>query len=442
MEQSVICSCTNTSALTRSHGGCSTVASEVNANARSRTWYPEGLKLLRGKGLNKSESDWLALNHNLGDKSIADVCEAFIGAAFMQYHKDGQWSPTDWDESVKAVKLFANSPDHLMEKWTDYYAAYVKPKYQIADSTASVRDLAKKVKATHPYEFKHPRLLRSAFVHPSQPFMWENIPNYQRLEFLGDSLLDMAFIMHLYYKYPDKDPQWLTEHKTPMVSNKFLGAVCAKLGWYNHIKQNTAILTSQIRDYVYEIEEAEKEAKGAVDYWVGVSEPPKCLADVIEAYVAAIFVDSEFDFNVVQHFFDLHLKPFFVDMTLVTYENFASNHPTTRLSRLLSISFGCSEWRMGALETETLIPGKGKAVAAMVMIHGEVRFHSLGQSGRYARVRASNRALEALDGLPPYEYRRKYGCDCVEEGEGEREASGVALKEKEEQMREALGPSI
>jgi endoribonuclease Dicer len=67
---------------------------------------------------------------------------------------------------------------------------------------------------------------------------------------LGDSLLDMAFIMHLYYKYPDKDPQWLTEHKTPMVSNKFLGAVCVKLGWHVHIKQNTAILSSQIRDYV------------------------------------------------------------------------------------------------------------------------------------------------------------------------------------------------
>lgn len=27
--------------------------------------------------------------------------------------------------------------------------------------------------------------------------MWEHIPNYQRLEFLGDSLLDQAFIMHL-----------------------------------------------------------------------------------------------------------------------------------------------------------------------------------------------------------------------------------------------------
>ncbi|CAN9192776.1 unnamed protein product [Alternaria sp. RS040] len=407
-----------------------------------RTWYPEGLKLLKGKGLNKTEDDWLKLTHNLGDKSIADVCEAFIGAAFQQYHKAGRWNPRHWDEAVKAVKLFANSGDHLMSKWSDYYDAYQKPKYQIADATAAMLDTARKIELKHPYPFKYPRLLRSAFAHPSYPYLYENIPNYQRLEFLGDSLLDMAFIMHLYYKYPDKDPQWLTEHKTPMVSNKFLGAVCVKLGWHVHIKQNTAILSSQIRQYVLEAEEAEREAGGAVDYWVTISEPPKCLADVIEAYTAAIFVDAEFDFSVVQDFFDMHLKPFFEDMTLGTYENFASNHPTTRLSRLLSITFGCSEWRMAAMETDTLIPSKGKAIAAMIMIHGKVVFHSLGQSGRYARVRASHTALEKLDGLPPYEFRKRYGCDCVYEGEGEGEQDKTVLQAKAERMKEAIGLSI
>ena len=324
-----------------------------------------------------------------------------------------------------------------MIKWSDYYAAYNKPQYQVAEATATQLDLARKVEARHSYHFKYPRLLRSAFVHPSQPFMWEAVPNYQRLEFLGDSLLDMAFIMHLFYAYPDKDPQWLTEHKTPMVSNKFLGAVCVKLGWHTHIRQNTAILSSQIRDYVNEVQEAERESNGAVDYWVSVSEPPKCLADVIEAFVAALFVDSEFDFAVVLDFFNAHLKPFFEDMTLDAYENFASNHPTTRLSRLLSVNFGCTDWRLGALETETCIPGKGKAIAAMVMIHNKVVFHSLGQSGRYARVRASQAALEVLDGLPPYEFRSKYGCGCVNEGEGSMET-----EEKERAMKERIGLSI
>ncbi|EOA87001.1 uncharacterized protein SETTUDRAFT_31304 [Exserohilum turcica Et28A] len=403
-----------------------------------RTWYPEGLKLLKGKGANKSQDDWLKLTHNLGDKSIADVCEAFIGASLQEHYKGGQWKSSDWDQAVKAVKLFANSPDHSMSKWSDYYAAYQKPKYQTAEASAAMLEMARKIETKHPYHFKYPRLLRSAFAHPSYPYIYENIPNYQRLEFAGDALLDMAFITYLYYKYPDKDPQWLTEHKTPMVSNKFLGAFCVKLGWHVHVKQNTAVLSNQIRDYVLEAEEACREAAGAVDYWVAISEPPKCLADVIEAYVAAMFVDAEFDFEVVQRFFDMHLKPFFADMTIDSYQAFASNHPTTRLSRLLTINFGCSDWRMGALETETLIPGKGKGVAAMVMIHGKVRFYSLGQSGRYARVRASQAALEKLDGLPPFQFRSVYGCDCVDEGVGD-EAVVEHVKAKEEQMREAMG---
>lgn len=414
----------------------------VTLTSRSRTWYPEGLKLLKGKGMNKSDNDWLKLTHNLGDKTIADVCEAFIGAAFVEYYKEGQWGPSIWDEAVKSVTLFVNSKDHLMSKWTDYYAAYDKPKYQVVDSTAAMLNAVQQLEKKHPYRFKYPRLARSAFTHPSYPFTFENIPNYQRLEFLGDSLLDMVFIIYLFYMYPYKDPQWLTEHKTPMVSNKFLGAVCVKLGWYMHLKQNDPAVGAQIRDYVLEIEEAEREANGAVDYWVNASEPPKCLADVIEAYVGALFVDSEFDFNVVQHFFNLHIKPFFVDMTLESYANFASNHPITRLSRLLSINFGCSDWRMGALETETIIPGKGKAIAAMVVIHNKVHFYSLGQSGRYARVRASQAALEKLDGLPPYEFREKYRCDCVDVGKGEGELDELAIKAKKEQMKEAMGPSI
>lgn len=357
----------------------------------------------------------------------------------MHHHKVGNWSRTAWDEAVKAVKLFANKEDHTMERWADYHIAYVKPKYQVAEATASQRELARKVETVYPYRFKYPRLLRSAFVHPEQQFSLEHIPNYQRLEFLGDSLLDMAFILHLFYQYPDKDPQWLTEHKSPMVCNKFLGAVCAKLGWHTHIRYHSAITGSQIRDYVNEAQEAQREANGAVDWWVGLSEPPKCLADVIEAFVAAIFVDSKFDFDVVQDFFDMHLKPFFVDMTLDAYENFGSHHPTTRLQRLLTIDFGCNDWRMGTFETDRIIPGKSKAMAAMVLIHNKVAFYSLGESNRYAKVRASRLGLEKLEGWPPYEFRSKYGCTCVNVGGGDGVLDEVAIKEKMEAAKDAVG---
>ncbi|KAF2121559.1 dicer-like protein 1 [Lophiotrema nucula] len=380
-----------------------------------RTWYPEGLRLTWGRGHNDTGAkEW---THSLGDKSVADICEALIGASFMQYNEQGHFDGENWDMAVKATKIFVDSEDHLMEKWSDYYAAYEKPKYQLAEATASQLDMARKVEQIHPYHFEHPRLLRSAFIHPSQAFMWENIPNYQRLEFLGDSLLDQAFIMHIFYRYPDKDPQWLTEHKMPMVSNHFLGSLCVKLGFYRFLRQNQSGIENKINDWVMELEQAEKETNGAVDYWTQVSEPPKCLADMVEAFVGAMFVDSEFDFSVVQKFFDLHIKRYFEDMSL--YDEFAGKHPTNRLNKLLNLSLGCKNHRMAACETDSIIAGN-KQIVAMLAIHGKVVFDAMGKSARYARIRCSNNALEKLEGLNPYDYRMKYGCDCEWEDKDEQ----------------------
>lgn len=122
------------------------------------------------------------------------------------------------DMAVKAVTALVSNPDHDIEKWSDYYRLYKKPPYQTAAASASQLDLAAQVELKHPYHFKHPRLLRSAFTHPSYPFSWEKIPCYQRLEFLGDSLLDMACVNFLFYRHPNRDPQWLTEHKVGISS--------------------------------------------------------------------------------------------------------------------------------------------------------------------------------------------------------------------------------
>ena len=117
------------------------------------------------------------------------------------------------DMAVKAVTVMVSSNDHSVESWDGYYKLYHLPAYQTAPSSASQLDLAAKLEMAYDYHFKYPRLLRSAFTHPSFPFSWEKIPCYQRLEFLGDSLLDMVCVNFLFYCYPDRDPQWLTEHK-------------------------------------------------------------------------------------------------------------------------------------------------------------------------------------------------------------------------------------
>ena len=115
--------------------------------------------------------------------------------------------------AVRAVTLLVSNDDHKATSWADYYPLYTKPRYQLAQPTASQLDLAMQIQQTHDYHFRYPRLLRSAFIHPSYTFAAEKVPCYQRLEFLGDALLDMASISFLFHRYPDRDPQWLTEHK-------------------------------------------------------------------------------------------------------------------------------------------------------------------------------------------------------------------------------------
>lgn len=377
-----------------------------------RTWYPEGIKLLEGKGHTKQVTE--VHKQHLGDKTVADVCEALIGAALLSHREEG-----NMDEAVKAVTLFVANPDHDVAAWKDYYPLYQKPKYQLAEATASQRDLADQLGSRLGYHFNYPRLLRSAFIHPSYPFATELIPCYQRLEFLGDALLDMASINFLYFRYPDKDPQWLTEHKMAMVSNKFLAALSVKLGFHRHLRSNSAIIEAQNRDYVAEITEAEQEAKGARDYWTNTKQPPKALSDIVESYIGAVFVDSEYNFSEVERFFDQNIRSFFEDMSI--YDTFANNHPTTYLHNLLAMSFGCSNYRLMAQELPSAVPGAVGPSLAVVMIHDTVVAEGQASSGRYAKIRASANALAVLKGLAPFEYRSQYRCDCEGGAEGELE---------------------
>jgi endoribonuclease Dicer len=212
-------------------------------------WYPEGLTLDGGRKLEPTTT------HALAEKTIADVCEALIGAAILSYEgspapndgvqspcsrhdqpdrPDGQHQPQlssihnkeeydrggKFDMAVKAVTVLVNNKENEQESvhtnitcWGDYYQHYTLPEYQVAPSSHAQLDLAKQIQEKLGYRFNYPRLLRSAFVHPSYGYMMEKIPNYQLLEFLGDSLLDMVCVGFLYHRYPDKDPQWLTEHK-------------------------------------------------------------------------------------------------------------------------------------------------------------------------------------------------------------------------------------
>ena len=66
-----------------------------------------------------------------------------------------------------------------------------------------------------------------------------------------------------------------------------------------------------------------------------------------------------------------------------------------------------------------------KDVMAVVMVHDKIIAHSKGKSGRYARLRAANGALEVLNGLAPFEFRAKFGCACKGDGDEDGKVDGA-----------------
>ncbi|KAI5464989.1 hypothetical protein BGZ63DRAFT_440387 [Mariannaea sp. PMI_226] len=374
-----------------------------------RTWYP-GLKLKRGKAP-KTE-----MRHELADKSIADVCEALIGAAYVSAGEGNV------DLAVKAVTEMVRSKNHKMQKFSDYYAAFKVPVWQAAVGTAAQRFVVQQIATITGYRFKSAPLLRSAFKHPSYPY--ETLPHYQRLEFLGDALLDMAIVDYLFKRYPEADPQWLTEHKMAMASNQFLGVLCVRLNLQKHLLTTSSALMGNIADYTAELEQAEEAAqkeareKGVPmrnNFWLDVGQPPKALPDIVEALIGAMFVDAEYNYAVVQSFFRRFILPYFEDMQL--YDTFANRHPVTFLAHKMQNEVCCSQWRICTSNVPCSLDQGIRAltesdVVCAVMVHGKVFTHATAKSGRYAKVAVAKKALAMLADVSVVGVKRLLGCDC------------------------------
>jgi len=119
-------------------------------------------------------------------------------------------------------------------------------------------------------EFKNKDFLIQAFVHRS--YLNENpdfyLPHNERLEFLGDAVLELVVTEYLYQNYPKKSEGELTNWRAALVNAKILAAVAQDLDF------NDFLLLSRGE---------EKEMGKARQY---------ILADVFEALIGAIYLDQ------------------------------------------------------------------------------------------------------------------------------------------------------
>ncbi|KAK9133247.1 hypothetical protein Scep_012775 [Stephania cephalantha] len=135
------------------------------------------------------------------------------------------------------------------------------------------------------YKFEKRDLLLEALIHPS--FRHPRMPqlSYERLEHVGDSVLNFLVTRELYSLYRDCSPGSLTRLRAANVDNEKLARVAAKHGFYRYMLALTPVLHQQIQDFQEAILEYPVHSSGLVD-------TPKFLADIVESVVGAIYVDS------------------------------------------------------------------------------------------------------------------------------------------------------
>lgn len=123
-------------------------------------------------------------------------------------------------------------------------------------------------------EFNNKKLLEQAFIHRS--YINENartgLAHNERLEFLGDAVLELIVTDELYHKYPDLAEGELTAYRAGLVNMNTLSKVASRLG----INEQLMLSKGEQKD-------SQSKARMSI------------LADAYEALLGAIYLDQGFD---------------------------------------------------------------------------------------------------------------------------------------------------
>ena len=157
-------------------------------------------------------------------------------------------------------------------------------------------------------------LYKLALIHKSASVTLDNGQhiNNERLEFLGDAVIESVASDYLFIEFPDKNEGFLTQMRSKMVSRQSLNAVAKRIGLDDHVITNST--NSSAQKHIY--------------------------GDAFEAMMGAIYLDQGYDFVnrlLINKIFAQYLK---VDTLLESETDFKSrliewcqkNHHTIHFS--------------------------------------------------------------------------------------------------------------
>lgn len=86
------------------------------------------------------------------------------------------------------------------------------------------------------YKFQNPALLLQAVTHKSWAAEYPREPNYERLEFLGDAVLQLSVTAYIHKMYPSLEEGQLSRLRSSVVSAEPLRQVAAEVKLFNWIR--------------------------------------------------------------------------------------------------------------------------------------------------------------------------------------------------------------
>jgi len=216
------------------------------------------------------------------------------------------------------------------------------------------KNLEKKLKIN----FKNKELLQQGLTHKSYAHMSGIKEDNERLEFLGDSVLNLVISEYLYQRYPAYDEGKLTKLKSSLVNRKSL------LLWAKKLSLGDYLLISE-----------EEEAAGG-------RQRASLLSNGLEALIGAIYQDQDWD----------KAKKFVLGQ-ISTLKGIRKVDYKSRLQELIQKRYKILPEYVVKTESG---PAHKKFFEIEVKVKGKIFGHGTGWSKKTAEQEAARKALQKI----------------------------------------------
>ncbi|XP_052740940.1 endoribonuclease Dicer isoform X2 [Bicyclus anynana] len=237
----------------------------------------------------------------VSDKSVADSVEALIGTYLCSGGIASAVSFLEWMRILPPKDNFMGYLNRKVE------TVITQGKNTVTEVDWLLNQCRGDIENILNYKFKDPALLLEALSHASY-IRNRYTRSYERLEFLGDAILDFLITSHIYENSPKLKPGELTDLRSSLVNNVTFASYVVKLGLHKFLcTQMNASLENAIKTFVEHQEERGHEIVEDVLYLIDEEDcriaqyidVPKTLSDIFESIAGAIYLDTGGDLQTV-----------------------------------------------------------------------------------------------------------------------------------------------